>query len=346
LFGKIIISSKNEELIQSCKKSGSWKIYDLRFKKVWWTSRYQNYFSKLNPTKTLMSTYDRFLERADLVCYKNVRIKSKKNNSSSLNLYNGKIIVGKRKNTIDKALYLDIKGNESFQHFIHECLPVLMLGKEFLHENQSIPIVLKHPLDNFRNRDNIIRMLGIKNQIIYSEQLENCGIKELYLFDFKPKNFLYASSPKYRNKAYLQILKNKQIKKLDKPLIILLLRDGQTRKFMNFLEIKNFIQNKAIELDLDFKVINPSKISFSELVNIFGNSKFVFGVHGGANYNMIFAPPTATLIEFINTDSTDSLCDLVTSFGQTYFPFAIKSSKGDEFVSVQESDLMEIFSHI
>ena len=58
---------------------------------------------------------------------------------------------------------------------------------------------------------------------------------------------------------------------------------------------------------------------------------------------MIFAAPESTLIEFITTESTDSLSHMIRSFGINYMPFAIIGSKGSHELEITVEDLDFIF---
>jgi hypothetical protein len=58
---------------------------------------------------------------------------------------------------------------------------------------------------------------------------------------------------------------------------------------------------------------------------------------------MIFAAPDCTLIEFITTDSTDSVSHMIRSFGMSYMPYAINASKASVKIEVTKTDLDNIF---
>ena len=91
--------------------------------------------------------------------------------------------------------------------------------------------------------------------------------------------------------------------------------------------------------DLGFSVLNTKESNFEDIRSSFSMAKYVFAVHGGSNYNMIWAPPDSVLVEFIPSEATDSLFHLVLSYGQTYLPYALPQDKGDLKFKVTKTDI-------
>ena len=94
---------------------------------------------------------------------------------------------------------------------------------------------------------------------------------------------------------------------------------------------------------MTFKSISTSTLVFEDIRRICQEAKFIFGIHGGANYNIIWAKPKTTFVEFIPTRATDSLASLAISYGLDYLPYALNHDKGDFEFEVKESDLELIF---
>jgi capsular polysaccharide biosynthesis protein len=125
--------------------------------------------------------------------------------------------------------------------------------------------------------------------------------------------------------------------------VLLLERRELSRNFKHSERVSKKISKWAQSQGLTFKSINTSSLGFEDIRRNFQEAKFIFAIHGGANYNIIWAEPKTTFVEFIPTRATDSLASLAISYGLDYLPYALNHDKGDFEFEVKESDLELIF---
>ena len=125
-------------------------------------------------------------------------------------------------------------------------------------------------------------------------------------------------------------------------IVLVIDRREKIRNFDNISLLHKRLNRWCKKNSLMLKIINIKELTLEEIQSVFSQAKFVFAIHGGGNYNMIWAPLDCTLIEFVPTDATDSLLHLVLSFGQTYLPYALPHDKGDAYFKVSASDLESI----
>jgi len=342
---KLIIAYSNLELLKVCRKSGSWVSVGFgKVRKNFWTSRYLKYFKDLPNVTYTRNFGTRIIRSSDHITLRSVII-SCKQNPNSLNLYNHQILKHKQPPLLENAFYLCVNGANSFQHFIQDLLPVLSLIQPFLKKDPRTPLILKRPDPKFTSFEAFFQLLDIKNPKIFIED-DDISVKDLYLMNFNPINAIYAHPKELYAKTHYLIQENIPKNTLQRKNLILLIRNEATRNFSNLEEICSKLTLIAESLDLNPFFINASNVSLEILVEVFGNAEYILGFHGGAMYNTVFAPPGATIVEFITTEDTDSLLHMVMSLGLNYFPYAIKSGKGDPYVSVSVEDLDSIFNSI
>jgi capsular polysaccharide biosynthesis protein len=344
--GKLIIEAENTENLKSCKKSGTWIKLKFFGKSIhFWTSIERRYFKNISNYLDTIVANQTVITTAKLVILKSVKVIHNKKDGSSLNLYNSKIKRNRILKNNEKGFYLNVKGSESFQHFVAETLPILGLTREFLIGQPELQIIMPQPLPNFKTHKYFFERLGITNPIRYIEKNNLC-FEELYIIELHPFNAIYATPSTLYKNVYESIhtMKESQALKMDN--LVVFLRNENTRNFANLPKIKQLFEKYANELNLNLIFVDSNAIQANDLVEILENAKYVFGAHGGANYNMIWAHKDTTLIEFIPTNSTDSLQHLVLSSGQKYFPYAIAFDKRDFSFEISEIDLDRIFAEL
>jgi len=84
------------------------------------------------------------------------------------------------------------------------------------------------------------------------------------------------------------------------------------RKIINNEEVKNNLIN------LGFKSITLSRLSFKHQVELFKNAKFIIGLHGAAFANIVFSKPGTKIIEIASHDSGDVILNLAESCKLNY----------------------------
>ena len=168
-------------------------------------------------------------------------------------------------------------------------------------------------------------------------------VEELFVLDFKPFNALYNLPASIYLSLY-EKLQRPISQKSDK--VIIVEREEKTRNFAEFELLKHKIDKWAHDHNLDLVILKPHQEDLSTIIRLFSTSKYVFAIHGGANYNIIWAPQDCTLVEFIPMCSTNSLFHLALSFGQNYLPFALTHDLKDTVFHVSEAEIDSILCRL
>jgi len=343
--GRLITNSNNIDQLRNCRKSGSWVVISIfRAKIYFWTSYYRKYFTKLPNITDTKNFAVGIITHSGIEMIENVLVEAK-STINSLNIYNHKLFPTSKKPELNEAFYLLVNGSNQFQHFVQDCLPILVHIKSFLERNPTIPLIVNKPNMNLSTYKYFFNLIGVTNPHIFIED-KSLTVKNLYLLNFKPKNPIYGLPQEMYASMYSHILTHKIYRKSMVKNLVCFVRTEKTRNFKNEDFIKVELTKRAKELGLRIFFINPTYENTDYVVEVLSNAKYVFGAHGGALYNMIFAAPDATLIEFIATESTDSLYHLIRSFGQNYFPYAIPMSKTSNYFTVSKNDLDLIFESL
>jgi hypothetical protein len=342
---KYILAESNVKVLSRAKKSGSWvKFGFTNARIIFWTSRYLSQFKGLPNIQQTRNFGIGIIKSAKFKNLYQVEISSEEI-PSSLNIYNHAIISSKAKSDLDEAFYMCVNGASSFQHFIEDCLPILGLAKKTLDKRPFMPIILKKPDANFHNFHLFFELLAIRNPKVFIEE-GNIIVKKLHIIDFYPFNAIYCL-PKdmYKSVHELVARKNPSFNNKKKNLVVIARRQA-TRNYADPGVIREEVMGWSEIMGLNPIFIDPSSESLTAVKHVFSNAKYIFGVHGGAIYNVIFAPENATLIEFVPTKDSQSLMHMIMSFGLNYFPYAIEANFNDAKISIGKEDLRCIFKAI
>jgi hypothetical protein len=340
---QLIIPRQNVKNLTLCKKSGSW-VRVRFFKKifVFWTSMYLSYFGKITSVSNETRNFGiGIITGAKITKLNNVYISSKPV-INSLNIYNHKINVSNSTSEVRSAFYLCVNGADQFQHFIQDFLPILSFIHSFLRNKPELPLIVKKPSGNFKDYEYYFELLGLKNPKIFIDNNDQF-VENLFMLDFIPMNAIYCLPKELYSSMFQLVHKNKKYIACETKNLVLFVRKEKTRNFANQNLLIQEFESRSKALGLKPIFLDTSKSNLDYTINVLSNAKYIFGVHGGSIYNMIFAAPESTLIEFITTESTDSLSHMIRSFGINYMPFAIIGSKGSHELEISIEDLDCIF---
>lgn len=340
--GNILTVKDNLEMLKLCTKSGSWVVRKTPTKrKIFWTSRPRQYFTKFPSLTESLTLNTQLLNKVNLLHIADCSVSRSQRAQTSLNMYVSRLsskTIGKE---IDSALLLDVSGGYSFQHFIQDTLPLLALLKQSHPVIADVPLILPICNSSFMGRSAYLDAMGVRNPIIEIDTIPSLHVKNLYIFDFKPLNALYGLPAS----VYYQTFKMFQRPKLDmsqKRSVLLVERNQQNRNFENITMVSDLLRSWAKSKELAFDTINTAQATFKETRDCFNRAAYIFAIHGGANYNIIWSQPDATLIEFIPVSATDSLIELALSFGMNYLPYAVNHDKGDPQFIIGDKELQNI----
>jgi hypothetical protein len=341
--GRVLQVPSNLSFLEKCQKSGSWVINYLPMGRPYiWTSKQRRYFLGLPNISHSLAADPSLLKSVRLEKYLNCQVSTDAASDQSLNIYSSYVNQAVKDPSIDKAILMDVSGGESFQHFIQDCLPLISLIQQFPEIPDDAPLIIRRPAPEFLSFETYLKKLNINNPIIFTDEYSSLQIKELYLLQFKPFNATYSIPPLLYQFMYEKFQSNSSPQSEGKRIAIVIDRRETIRNFDNLSLLYKNLNHWCKEHSLILKLINIKELKLEEIQSVFSQAKFVFAIHGGGNYNMIWAPKDCTLIEFVPTEATDSLLHLVLSFGQTYLPYALPHNKGDAYFKVSASDLESI----
>jgi capsular polysaccharide biosynthesis protein len=124
--------------------------------------------------------------------------------------------------------------------------------------------------------------------------------------------------------------------------LVLITRNEKTRNFGNKNEVIRFFKELATASNLNFILLESDTTTLSEYKSSLENAKIVVALHGGANYNLIFAHRQCIFFEFIPTRNTNSLLNFIVSLGICYIPVPVDADFNDHFVYIGAEILEEI----
>lgn len=342
--GDLLLAPSNIREITRCSKSGSWTKSPFSIGRPFhWTSQPRPYFYEIDEKTISLAANPYLIKSVQLQRLFNCEVSKDERSSLSLNIYSARINESKSFTQFEDAIYLAVSGAESFQHFIQDCLPIASFLKSFPELTQQIPVIMLKPRTTFLSPERYLKQIGLNNEILFLDSSTSLRIKTLYFLNFQPFNATYSLPPKLYEDSYREFHSSSKHSSEKADYVILIDRKEKVRNFSDVSLVKNALESWCNHHSLVLKVIDTKTCSLEEIQNYFSRAKYVFSIHGGANYNMIWAPLDATLIEFIPSDATDSLYHLIRSYGQTYFPYALPHNKGDTTFDVSNHDMQTIF---
>ena len=334
----------NLPILDTCTKSGSWiKSKFPLMRSYIWTSRPRPYFPKFPELQDTLTITANLIRSVELLRISDCQVVRDRKNAQSLNIYQSKLYPKGSDASRSAALLLDVSGGESFQHFVQDTLPILTLPKEIPNELNQIPILLAKPAHSFKSAQAYLERLNLSNPIEYIEPSSNLFINKLYIFDFKPFNGLYGLPTSLYSNVYKDFCGEK-LPTDCKRSVLLIEREEKVRNFKDFELISAQIEEWAKSRGLTFETLNTGTSNIEEIRSCFRRARYIFAIHGGANYNVIWSQPDVTLIEFIPSRATDSVLPLALGFGLRYLPFALNHDKGDKEFEISSTDLDSIFN--
>ena len=115
---------------------------------------------------------------------------------------------------------------------------------------------------------------------------------------------------------------------------------------MNMNELSQNLKDIAKESELIFKIVNTSVLRLEDYEEDIKKSKIIVGVHGGASFNIIFAPTDCHFFEIIPTIGTDSVIHFATGLGINYHPIPLEFEKSDYTFLIGKNDLSNLNEEI
>ena len=114
------------------------------------------------------------------------------------------------------------------------------------------------------------------------------------------------------------------------------------RSFLNTGEIISELKLISDDLNLDLLVIESSSVDISKYRDALGCASIIVSMHGGANYNLIFANKSCLFFEFVPIQNTGSTIDFISGMGIRYIPVPLNFSPTENNIRVDNKVIKEI----
>lgn len=328
-FPKIWISD-----LEKCYKYGGYRKF---LNQYYWSHRKLQFFDF---KKNLYGGIPKMIRNAQICSVGKIDYLPHEIEHNNVSKYTFRIRKSKSsKFEIEKAFSFNFGGANSFQHFIQDCLPVIVASKDFLIRNPDIAVLLPKPLESFSSRSQILKWIGIKNLVI-DTNFEKACIGEFYFWDFEPFTAKYTLPNVWYKKLYDEINYLELNSKTDK--LVLITRNEKMRSFMNTDEIISELKLISDDLNLNLFVIESSSADISKYRDTLNCASIIVSMHGGANYNLIFANKDCIFFEFIPIHNSGSTIDLISGLGIRYIPVPLNCSFEENDICVDNKVIKEI----
>jgi len=331
----IYIEEKWLDELSECYKFGGYKKF---LGKFYWSHKKFKYFDFRN---NIFDGIPNLLKSTQLLHLQDVLYFPRALRPNEVSKYTFRVKKNRSSNfDIEHAIAFDLGGADSFQHFIQDCLPIILMSKEILTLKSNLVLLLPPSNLNFQTRTELIRILGITNKIIESGS-QSIAIKNLYYWNFDPLNAKFILPAGLESKLF-KIFREQNTNNIQNK-IILITRNEASRNFANLEIILSSLTDLAKDLDLEFNLIDSSTAKLNEYKEELPKAKIVVSMHGGANYNLIFCSAKTLFFEFIPMKETNTLINFFKNSGLTYIPVPIDFRfKQPQSVTIPEHKLREI----
>ena len=224
----------------------------------------------------------------------------------------------------------------TFQHFIDGVLPKLMQVYELV-TTADIVLLLHPPKDRIVAQmlsklgfDSNSTLLYYGGYVKSTHQINTCRTPPAHPSLWRKARSLLGVSETHDNPS----------------LVILLTRRLSRKTGRRIKNIEALTREMSLKYGSRLAVFSGSD-SLSDTVQLFSQARVVVGVHGGAFYNVLFAPSNTTVVEIMPTQADGKtvprylshaiIWRLATAIGQRYWRLAEKpvTSEGDVVVDVQ-----------
>lgn len=196
----------------------------------------------------------------------------------------------------DSTVYLAGCGSGNYFHWLLDCLPRLSNAKDLEIKNLLVPRV-----DEFHRET--LEFLGLDDRAV---RLHEVWAREVWRAQslIVPSPLNYCGSPSEETNAFWRgaARKNGILPRANSEKRIYLSRgDANTRRVLNEAELSPLLERFGIE------IVECSRLSFREQVQLFSEASLILGPHGAAFSNIIFCDTAASVVE-LTSDSYQNPC--------------------------------------
>jgi hypothetical protein len=330
----LFIYDKWESDLRRCYKFGGYKKF---ISKYYWSHRKLQYFDF---EKKIYGGIPQIISKSQIAYIEKIKYFPNAINPNNVSKYTFKIQKNSSsKYDIDKALSFNLGGIEYFQHFVQDCLPIIAASTKFLSENQDVSILLPKFDNNFSDWKYFLNLLEIKNTVIETSN-KPIHINKLFFWNFEPYPAKYDLPPEWYSNVYNKISATTASDLAES--IVLITREEKQRNFGNPVEVATYLRKLAQNLEMKFDLIDSKAANLLDYKAVLPRARVVIAMHGGANFNLIFANPDCIFFELIPTHNSNSLINFMGNTPIKYVPVPIQSRFDDQFMNVGIEKLDDI----
>ncbi len=244
----------------------------------------------------------------------------------------------------------------SWQHFMPDLLDQLIFARDILIERPDVKILIDGPpqFDNFWTicRD----ILGLKNDFVQFERRvgdpgwdEILQAEEIIYCHFAPMKKGLDSVPKMIKWVRAEFI-SKDLPMHERDKVIYISRavgpKSETRQIKNETDIFNAITQISNQHEPGWEVVKfiPSNYNFIETIDLFSRARAVVCVLGGANSNLLFAPPQTVVIECVPAKfPLANFIFISAGVGHEYWSIPISgASHDDQFIQLPVDKIIRV----
>jgi hypothetical protein len=230
---------------------------------------------------------------------------------------------------------------KSWQHFMQDCIPILMFGLDFLRENPDVDLLVYQPHTwNTNTFFEVMKYFNLSNHVIFIPYSVEMYISAKFLYNFEARpmipvcwwnNWFYEKA----NDIFNTSKQNKNV--------ILVERKG-TRTIENFGEIEQIMKNYSTTNNLNFVKVNPNELPPDEVFNLFNNAHTVLSPNGGASFHILFCNKNVKFIETAFVDWSYILYNIASAIKCKYYVMPIRGHNNTPSFKLNPNKLIKILN--
>ncbi len=216
-------------------------------------------------------------------------------------------------------------GNYNYWHWLFDVIPRVFLYEKFYLLKNINKIIVPDIKEKFQYET--LSLLGIKiKNCINSQFYRHIKFDELYATNHPNLNLKVEKVPHWiilslKKKFLKKILLKSLFPKFKK---IYIDRSDSKSNVRDYRKIINENLIKIFLLSRGFKIIQLSKYSFTEQVNIFYNANCIIGLHGAGFANIVFCRKKTLVIEIKSNTTGNIIKNLAKSNKLKYIGISLK----------------------
>jgi len=223
----------------------------------------------------------------------------------------------KSKQYPDVIFDLTSAGSALYSFWLLEALPKIYYFKKKYPELEKSTLLV-NAISSFVRES--LEMLGLNSVSIIQKNNTNHIFRSnliVTLQNARSERYTQKWAIEYLRKSFLET-KNSSPRKR----IFICRQSAKSRRVVNWRECIEVLDRYG------FISIDPASLNLKESISLISSAKIIMGVHGAGLANIIFCPPTATIIELFGAHYTTQYRILAQQLGLQYFALPCVNNDG------------------